>query len=630
VSGLTAVSLFAGVGGIDRALEAAGFLVTTAVEIDKDCRGVLARHFPRTTLREDVTEVTGDDLIADGFVPGTGLLAFGWPCQGNSVAGGRGGLGDPRSGLWRHCVRLLAETRPRWFLGENVPGLYSVNGGADIAVVRNDLAQLGYWWAERILDAQHFGVPQRRSRIFLVGCAGDGAAPVEVLLEPESSQGHPAARRAAGKSAARSAPAGAGDTRTVGTIGGSGPGGGWRVGGDEAAAGQLIPLLEINGRQGEADGTNAGLGVGGDGDPMFTLQAGKQHGVAMLLPGSEGLHGTAATLQGGGRRGHRIDAEGAAGGHLIPFDTVQITSGENRSNPRPGDPSPTLNGNGATCTSPLPFSVGETSAAITAHHGKGPDSDATNGLIIDPGRRSLALPAGDRVRDRREGKGADSDATSGLIIAPAVAATLTSGAHSEGTSAPGRHDEDQFNLVAQPLALRGRGDGSNVELGDEGDPAFTLRTPGGGSSYPMVAHALTSEGADASEDGTGAYGTSGVPRPVPSSLADKPMAFKPNVGTGEIGWREVAGAVTEATPTGVQLGLAVRRLTPKECERLQGLPDDWTRWKLVDGELVEQSDSARYRQVGNAVAVPCVQWITERIAACDAALRASAADEQVA
>ena len=103
---------------------------------------------------------------------------------------------------------------------------------------------------------------------------------------------------------------------------------------------------------------------------------------------------------------------------------------------------------------------------------------------------------------------------------------------------------------------------------------FALRAGDGGSSrQPLIAHSLTSEGADASEDGTGAYGTSGVPRPVPSSLA-------------------------------------VRRLTPLETERLQGLPDNWTRWKLVDGQLVEQSDSARYRQVGNSVAVPCVAWIT--------------------
>ena len=71
----------------------------------------------------------------------------------------------------------------------------------------------------------------------------------------------------------------------------------------------------------------------------------------------------AATLQGGGRRGHRIDAEGAAGGHLIPFDTAQITSAENRANPQPGDPSPTLNAKGLVHVAPLALSVGAEDAA---------------------------------------------------------------------------------------------------------------------------------------------------------------------------------------------------------------------------------------------------------------------------
>jgi len=141
---LTAVSLFAGVGGIDLALERSGFHVTTAVEIDAAARGVLADRFPTTTLRDDVTKVTADELRADGFLPRRGLIAAGWPCQGNSVAGRRGGMADPRSGLWRHVVRLLAQTRPTWFLGENVPGLLSVNDGDDFGVVLQDLADLGY------------------------------------------------------------------------------------------------------------------------------------------------------------------------------------------------------------------------------------------------------------------------------------------------------------------------------------------------------------------------------------------------------------------------------------------------------------------------------------------------------
>jgi site-specific DNA-cytosine methylase len=105
---LTAVSLFAGVGGIDLALERAGVEVKAAVEIDEHARGVLADQFPKTTLFNDVTEVTGDDLRRAGFVPERGILTAGWPCQGNSVAGARGGMADPRSGLWRHVVRLNA------------------------------------------------------------------------------------------------------------------------------------------------------------------------------------------------------------------------------------------------------------------------------------------------------------------------------------------------------------------------------------------------------------------------------------------------------------------------------------------------------------------------------------------
>ena len=331
MSAITAVSLFGGIGGIDLALEQAGVRVVASVEIDNDCRGVLARHFPATRLFSDVTEVTSAQLIAAGFVPGEGIITAGFPCQDLSIAGRRAGLGGARSGLFWHVVRLADELRPRWLLLENVPGLLSavcscpgddactangravrcgewrtraVAGSADpgphcpacehdwghhdddgycticdatcdigpaprteryfepniahaikggacrggcmpahggaMGTVLGALGKLGYGFAWRVLDAQFFGVPQRRSRVFIVGCLGDGAAPVEVLLEPEGSQGHPAARRAPGKGAAARAPGGAGDARTVGTIGGSGPGGGWRVGSDEAAAGQLV------------------------------------------------------------------------------------------------------------------------------------------------------------------------------------------------------------------------------------------------------------------------------------------------------------------------------------------------------------------------------------------------------
>ena len=168
MSDLTVVSLFDGIGGFPLAFERAGARTVATVEIDDDAAEVSARHFPNATQFCDVTGVTGDDLRAVGFVPERGVITAGWPCQDLSVAGRRAGLAGERSGLWFEVVRLLGETRPTWFVGENVPGLISSNDGADFAQVLTDLNDLGYFVNVDILDAQYFGVPQRRRRVFLV------------------------------------------------------------------------------------------------------------------------------------------------------------------------------------------------------------------------------------------------------------------------------------------------------------------------------------------------------------------------------------------------------------------------------------------------------------------------------
>lgn len=187
------VSLFSGVGGFELAMAEAGIPTIAACEIDKKARGVLHDRFPGVHIYHDVRKVTGDSLRSLGAIPGRTVLSAGWPCQGNSVAGSRGGMDDARSGLWSEVVRILAELRPAWFVGENVPGLLSVAGGRDFATVVGDLARLGYGFAWRVLDAQHFGVPQRRRRVVIVGRLGDsGRAPAQVLLEPEGGVRNPA------------------------------------------------------------------------------------------------------------------------------------------------------------------------------------------------------------------------------------------------------------------------------------------------------------------------------------------------------------------------------------------------------------------------------------------------------
>lgn len=210
---LTLVSLFDGIGGFCRAFELAGAKTVATVEIDKPAAAVSARHFPHATQFDDVTKVTGNELRTAGFVPDRGIITAGWPCQDNSVAGRRKGLDGARSGLWWHVVRLLAETRPRWFVGENVPGLLSVHEGQDFGAVLGSLAELGYGVAYRVLDAQHFGVPQRRERVFIVGHLGEPwSAPAQVLLEPESSVGDSPPGGSEGQTVAAGVSAGAGGT----------------------------------------------------------------------------------------------------------------------------------------------------------------------------------------------------------------------------------------------------------------------------------------------------------------------------------------------------------------------------------------------------------------------------------
>ena len=203
---LTAVSLFAGVGGFDLAMERQGIKVVAAVEIDKNARGILARQFPNTKLFNDVTEVTGDDLRSAGFIPERGIITGGFPCQDLSVAGKRAGLAGGRSGLFWEIVRLLDELAPAYFVLENVPGLLSSNGGRDMATVIGALAERGFGVSWRVLDAQHFGVPQRRRRVFIVGCNRDrGESSSEILALGEGLRGNPKAIRGARQEASRDA-----------------------------------------------------------------------------------------------------------------------------------------------------------------------------------------------------------------------------------------------------------------------------------------------------------------------------------------------------------------------------------------------------------------------------------------
>ena len=188
---LTGVSLFAGVGGFDLAMQRQGVKEVASVEIDKKCNEVLARQFPDATQFTDVTTVTGKDLINAGFTPSTGIITGGFPCQDLSVAGKRAGLAGERSGLFWEIARIVEETQTEYFIIENVPGLLSSNDGKDFGVVVGTMADLGYSLGWRVLDAQHFGVPQRRKRVFIVGRRATNGGVAEVLFKSEGLRRNP-------------------------------------------------------------------------------------------------------------------------------------------------------------------------------------------------------------------------------------------------------------------------------------------------------------------------------------------------------------------------------------------------------------------------------------------------------
>ena len=202
-------SLFAGVGGIDLGFEAAGWEGKFQVEWDPHCQQTLAHHWPDVPRWGDVSDVSGAEL------PPVDLITFGSPCQDLSTAGKRAGLVEgSRSNLFFQATRIIKEMRdatgntfPRWALWENVPGAFSSNQGADFGAVLDEMANLGALAVEwHCLDAQFFGVPQRRRRVFVLACFDTGITKrgrQQVLPVPEGRRGDSATRRQARQDAAR-------------------------------------------------------------------------------------------------------------------------------------------------------------------------------------------------------------------------------------------------------------------------------------------------------------------------------------------------------------------------------------------------------------------------------------------
>ena len=314
-------SVCSGIEAATAAWHGLGWQASFFSEIEPFPRAVLAHHYPHVPLHGDFTTIKGDE-----YEP-IDLLVGGTPCQSFSVAGLRGGLDDDRGNLALEFLRLAYRTRPKWLVWENVPGVLSSNGGRDFGSIIGGMVELGFGCAWRILDAQYFGVAQRRRRVFVVGYFGDWRRAAAVLFERHSLQGHPAPRREAGEKPAPTISAR--------------PTGGGGLGMDFDLDGGLVARC-VTTREGRRHDPSLETFITGT-----LCNNGKAAGSATSQDAENGLlvpiiAGTMKSCASGG--GQSNSADHAAAGYMIPvaFDINQAANPHHRPRLGPSDPCGTL------------------------------------------------------------------------------------------------------------------------------------------------------------------------------------------------------------------------------------------------------------------------------------------------
>jgi len=528
------------------------------------------------------------------------LLVGGTPCQAFSVAGKRLGMDDPRGNLTIEFFRLAERIRPRWLVWENVPGVLSNWSGdadgdegcdgsedSDFAAILSLFSECGYRGGWRVLDAQYvrvdgFGraVPQRRRRVFLVGHSGNDARAVTVLFDPESLRGFDPPRRKA-RQGASAAPcndpegdrgAGPDSGLIAGTVSSK-----WSKGAGGPAGDECQNLL--------ASPVASTL----DADFASTRGLSKQH-----------IDAGAPLFVAHSLRGEGFDASEDGTGRGTPLVAVEVSD--------------TL-GVGANQT------TGKATEMIAAqliqtNQGSGGNR---SWIGLDEPHQTLT----------REG-------VPNAIIAPAPEAIpfdTTQITHPANFSNPSPGDP------CHPLAAAGHPPTIAFTVKDHGGDASedlspTLRSMGhdgshanGGGQVAVAYRASPNKGVYETGDRVDALTTGTDPNSHPVAVAFQPRIARNGRGQPE----EVcpalngadAGATSDMRPVAAIPsvdGWAVRRLTPRECERLQGFPDDWT---LIEWRGKPAADGPRYKAVGNSMAVNVMRWIGTRIALVEEAVRAA-------
>ena len=524
-------------------------------EIDAFPSAVLAHHYPETPNLGDMTKFREwPDADID-------LLVGGTPCQSFSVAGLRKGLDDPRGNLALTYLAIAERYRPRWLVWENVPGVLSSNGGRDFGTFLGGLAELGYGFAYRVLDAQYFGVAQRRRRVFVVASSRGWASAAAVLFERASLRGDPAPSRETGEVA---------PTIPSHSTGGGGLGtdfdcdGGlirdWpaQVASTLPAAAQCLTTGTGQRFDPETEtliptfggGTQTSLGYDPKAGVTGSLHVGQTPAVALALRGREG--GATAEV-----------------GDDCAFSLRASTGG--------GDKPHVL--------------VNQSQIGVKQHA----NAEKTRPI--------------EALRILREAIGEEAFCvwSLGILAALQPAQVLQSSLHGTGF----RCATFSRSWVVY-CALSRQEDSSAWLLQSLRETECDGCPPQGWEPSEQLTRELGAYLSELSQPG--AQATRFV-RDLREASEGSWLLRQALSAVQEVG--RSSGSETQSA----HRTYAVRRLTVEECEFLQGFPRGYTRipWRGKPAELCP--DGPRYKALGNSMAVPVMRWIGERIALVDELIR---------
>lgn len=579
-------SVCSGIEAASVAWEPLGWEAQWFSEIEQFPSAVLAHRFPSVPNLGDMTKIHETQIFQDATID---LLVGGTPCQSFSVAGLRKGLADPRGNLMLTFLALAQRKKPRWIVWENVPGVLSSNGGRDFGTFLQALAECGYGFAYRVLDAQYFGVAQRRRRVFVVGYLGDWRPAGAVLFEQDCLSGNTKKSREKRKATATDAQGGSGGRgqstgvnpdlmatlcakdnekwgcnqwvnegkaivepkaswwngeQTAATLTKQNSNGAQRMPDKDNLGAVLQPVAHAfkvrggseveTGEQGGTPGKKAGKGYLGSDELAFTIGTTQDEQVAQPIP----IHDQATRHS--GKRGEHQDGKGNGMGIGNPGDPMNtLTKGDHHA---VAQPIPFRKSRRCTNIDDYETWV-EGKIANTINTFENTDIRATNAVVqpiaVDVYNQSIS---GDKVGIVREQHGTNMNA----ILHPIAVDTYnqTTSNINQTIKSPQGGLNESIGVVVQPIAV----DCYNQTINEH-----TTQTIG--SSASDVNH---------------------------------------------------YGAVLQPT-------MAIRRLTPTETERLQGFPDGWTKIPYRNKPADQCPDGPRYKACGNSMAVPVMRWIGQRI-----------------